>query len=467
MRYARLAGVIDDIIRSQPDSGLHPDDYISKDTKKFLLRLRTGESRPTPTAAIRILGMLLVYDHYPAGLVADLTSACSEIWYREKRPDSYAFLLTHNDVVSDPRFIERIGRLPEMGVKISSKNGNIIIEGEQKLVELATGAIKFLQDGNFIDNATDHPRDTSFSSDRDDNGTVATSPTTQPTAPEPSSGATLKPTEEGYDLEQPVYADDEMNDPTNRQVFGHMQGLIKRLDNAMIGLANSHPEFAATFDDYRRQLGQDIAGTNIGGVWLAGAALAEFALALAPDRLTGTMTEAVEPAVLADLRALIVDHKLLTEGFAVGRQMRDRVERFNASGNDPKAAAARSKPVLEAMLKVPNLLAERARNIVDALNRAMNLVGDLTLQTVVASQELSRNAVLAIGRMIYAHETAIRLTVVLGGADHFDALALALVFFRDHGQTVCALASNDSVMRIWIEYIIEAVERNGRKVIKQ
>jgi hypothetical protein len=113
--------------------------------------------------------------------------------------------------------------------------------------------------------------------------------------------ATLKPTEDGYDLKQPVYADDEINDPTNRQVFGHMQGLIKRLDNAMIGLANSHPEFAATFADYRRQLGQDIAGTNIGGVWLAGAALAEFALALARGRLAGTMTEAVEPAVLADL----------------------------------------------------------------------------------------------------------------------------------------------------------------------
>jgi hypothetical protein len=208
-------------------------------------------------------------------------------------------------------------------------------------------------------------------------------------------------------------------------------------------------------------------GTNIGGVWLAGAALAEFALALAPGRLTETMTEAVEPAVLADLRALIVDHKLLTEGFAVGRQMRERVDRFNASGENPQAAAARSKPVLEAMLKVPGLLAERARSIVDALNRAMNFVGDLTLQTVVASQELSRNAVLAIGGMIYAHETAIRLTVVLGGADHFDSLALALVFFRDHGQTVCALASNDPVMRIWIEYIIEAVERNGREVIKQ
>lgn len=57
--------------------------------------------------------------------------------------------------------------------------------------------------------------------------------------------------------------------------------------------------------------------------------------------------------------------------------------------------------------------------------------------------------------------------MVLGGADHFDALALALVFFRDHGQTACALASNDPVMRIWIEYIIEAVERNGGKVIKR
>jgi hypothetical protein len=91
--------------------------------------------------------------------------------------------------------------------------------------------------------------------------------------------------------------------------------------------------------------------------------------------------------------ALIVDHKVLTEGFAVGRQMRERAERFNASCDDPNAAAARSKPVLEAMLKVPGLLAERALSIVDALNRAMGFVGDLSLQTVVASQELSRNAV--------------------------------------------------------------------------
>jgi hypothetical protein len=118
MRYARLAGVIDDIIRSQPDSGLHPDDFILKDSKKFLLRLRTGESRPTPTAVIRILGMLLVYDHYPVGLVADLTSGCSEIWNREKRPDSYDFVLAHDDLVSDPRFVERIDRLLEMGIKI-------------------------------------------------------------------------------------------------------------------------------------------------------------------------------------------------------------------------------------------------------------------------------------------------------------------------------------------------------------
>jgi hypothetical protein len=252
MQYARLAGIIDDIIRSQPDSGLHPEDHIIKDSQKFLVRLRTGESRPTPTAMIRILGMLLAYDHYPVGLVADLTSAFSEIWYSEKRPDGYAFLLTHDDVVSDPGFAERAGRLLEMGIKITPQNGKIIIEGERMLVKLAEEAINNLQDRTIFLKLADPLAHTFSNSDRDDNGTVATSPATRPTAPEPSSGATLKPTEEGYDLEQPVYAADEINDPTNRQVFAHMKGLMKRLDNAMIGLANSHPEFAATFSDYRR-----------------------------------------------------------------------------------------------------------------------------------------------------------------------------------------------------------------------
>jgi hypothetical protein len=181
-------------------------------------------------------------------------------------------------------------------------------------------------------------------------------------------------------------------------------------------LTNSHPELVAEFEDYKAFLSDDIAETNVAALWLAGSGLAEFITALNPDRLAGTMTEAVEPAVLADLRSLIVSHKTFVEGTLVGQEMRERVARFNESGEPPETVNDRSRPILGALLSVSGLLTKPTTSLVSSLHRALGIVQDANLQLTVSSSEMARNAVLAVSTYIYKLKSQLDFaTVFIGG----------------------------------------------------
>jgi len=278
-----------------------------------------------------------------------------------------------------------------------------------------------------------------------------------PPAPQPLSVVRVRETAQGYDLANPDYSTDEMNDPLNRETFDHLQSLIRDLDGPMAGLLNSHPQLAATFGKYRKHLGRSIKEANIVGLFLVGTALAEQILALEPSRIIGTMTEPVEAAIIADLRSAIVSHKGLIAGFSAGRAMLKRVADYNESGADPKASVARSKPILEGMSQVPGLLADLAGGIADSLVRAI-VLNPVTLLTVVAAEEFIRSALLAFGETIRKHKAAATgvSTAIYGFSDTkpVKLLWLASKYLYVYSDILIAGVASDAVTRIYVEWMI-------------
>jgi hypothetical protein len=137
--------------------------------------------------------------------------------------------------------------------------------------------------------------------------------------------------------------------------------------------------------------------------------------------------------------------------------MRERVARFNESGEPPETVNDRSRPILGALLSVSGLLTKPTTSLVSSLHRALGIVQDANLQLTVSSSEMARNAVLAVSTYIYKLKSQLDFATVFIGGNSPKLVNLSLVLFRDHASPIMALAINDPQMRIWLEEIFVSV----------
>jgi hypothetical protein len=292
---------------------------------------------------------------------------------------------------------------------------------------------------------------------------VLHSPEAKPIIPKPGPASRFQHTHAGFEIESKLLVPEEASDPIQRAIYSRLLIRVNRLRDSIQGLQNSNRELYDEFNDYASLLTGDAGQLDVASIWSTGAALSDLVEAHDPNNISG-MTEPVEGQILAGLRAVLRDHMAFVEGTAVGREMRERVAQYRRADKTPNELTALSGPTLAALLNVKGLLASGAQHLVGSVKRGIDFVGEATLQLAVTSMELARNAVLGIGRSLYASAAIPGVAHTAMGFVGIDdgSIAAAMTLFDEYGPVILALTVNERQLRAFVEWILAAVKTARR-----
>ena len=152
-------------------------------------------------------------------------------------------------------------------------------------------------------------------------------------------------------------------------------------------IQNTHKALYDEFTDYVAFASGDLAALDVPSLWSAGAALNDMVEELAKlgqPNAPRSMTEPLEPDVLSQLRSLLRDHMTLMMGFVEGQALAARAAELRLLEIPPLELARRTRAVTAPMLQVASLLAQRARTLVQAIDRALDTADEKTIALVAA-----------------------------------------------------------------------------------
>jgi hypothetical protein len=278
-------------------------------------------------------------------------------------------------------------------------------------------------------------------------------PPSTPTQSGPGPG--FRPTSAGFDVEVNPPPDAERANPVQISLHRRLQRHIERLRSAVFRIENEHRMLAAEFADYTVFLSADLADLDVTSLWSVGTGLSEQVTAIVSAG-PNVIAPEIEPDVLAEFRGLLRDHTAFVNGFAVGRELHERVIRGREAAEDNPKLQVESASVLNPMTAIPRLLAEKAKRMVQALTRALAATPTAAFDLLASSTDVARNSIVAFARLLHpilvASETT-NLALLIAGQEHPEVLQAAVVYFRDNIVHVMALYANDQQIADWLSWM--------------
>ena len=204
---------------------------------------------------------------------------------------------------------------------------------------------------------------------------------------------------------------------------------------------NTHGALFSEFKDYAEFADNALQNLDVPSLWSAGAALSDMVEALARVQ-SGVMAEQLEPDILSQLRSLLRDHTAFVLGFAQGQDLAARAAQLRLLDVEPTELASRARGVLRPMLGVSHLLANRARTLVRALDRALDVGDDKTLALTEAAVATATRSIIAFGD------------------PNAEALRAAISYIVHNANALAAFASHDAELRRWLDWVISEIRRN-------
>ena len=180
------------------------------------------------------------------------------------------------------------------------------------------------------------------------------------------------------------------------------------------------------------------------------------------------MTEPLEPDILSQLRSLLRDHMTLMMGFAEGQVLAARAAELRLLDISPPELARRTRAFTGPMLKVASLLAQRARDLVQMIDRALDSADDKTIALVAAGVATATRSIVAFGRavaplvspaVIFTGVTGVTL-LNLAGDPNAETLRAALTYIVENANALAAFASHDAQLKVWLDWLISEIRRN-------
>jgi hypothetical protein len=278
------------------------------------------------------------------------------------------------------------------------------------------------------------------------------------TAPVQSGpGPTLRPTRSGFDIEGHPPPEIERLDAVQIALHRRLQVEVYRLRSAILPLDNTHRALADEFNDYCQFLSADLTSLDVASLWSVGTALADQIRA-STSAGPNVLTPELEPGVLAQFETLIRDHTAFIQGFAVGRELHERVVRVREAAQANPDLQSKSESVLRPMTSVPRLLADKARHMIDALSRALAAAPSAAFDLLASSSDVARNSIVAFGRVLHPvllGAEATDLALLVAGHEHAEVLQAAVIYLRDNMPHVLALFALDPQIANWLAWVAQ------------
>ena len=177
---------------------------------------------------------------------------------------------------------------------------------------------------------------------------------------------------------------------------------------------------------------------------------------------------------VSQLQSLLRDHTTFIMGFHEGQELAARAAALRLLEVERVELARRARSVLTPMLDTSSLLAQQARTLIKAIDRALEAIDEATYALIGAGVATATHSIIAFGRALapYAGGAAVvaGLTGVnmatLSGDPKAEALRAALSYLAHNANALTAFAVHDAQLKVWLDWLISKIKSSRRRAVR-
>ena len=289
----------------------------------------------------------------------------------------------------------------------------------------------------------------------------------------PAPGPTFGLTPDGFAPVDDPPAAAERIDPQQANLHGQVKRAAGRLDRRISGLQNTHPSVFDEFQDLKTFLGDSVAGTDVAGLWVAKFGLESLHARFSATRAAGTMTEPIEPELLAGIDKLLGVVEIYGLGFQEWRELSARNRERAREIADPVAEAVATRAALDSLAHKNAPFAPSARPILAAASRPLPNPDDPNpaattpaAEVVAAAAGVGANAIGALARAVVSAlrevgtvGSGVWVLSTIAGDANLEWVRQAAFFLQDHCTPIADFAARHQDIRRLIGGTIDLLTR--------
>ncbi|HEY8006915.1 MAG TPA: hypothetical protein VIE66_09020 [Methylocella sp.] len=282
-----------------------------------------------------------------------------------------------------------------------------------------------------------------------------------PPEPSPEPGPVLQVTERGLEIiSQPSEGD--FDAEVQKVLHDRLRRLLPTLAEATHRVANAHPALDHIVSEYSDLIGRPFDQLDVASLWAVGTGLLAFRAAFA-NLASGSMTEPLEPGHLALLQQAAELHGGFILGFPKGRELTDRADHARLSSEIIAQIEPPARQILESLARERDFVETRTRKFFAAVDESLVIHGWKTARTGHAAYVVTRNSVIALGKILIRANSALATVVggtVLNCADPGLQMTQHIIrFMLENAQTIASFAEPFPELRNWLCFLIDHIDR--------
>jgi hypothetical protein len=282
--------------------------------------------------------------------------------------------------------------------------------------------------------------------------------------PDPEPGPEFDVTSEGLSLRKSRGVTGLFDQRMQHALHERLKDIAPALAQASRNTANIHRGLSVICSEYERLIVQPFNEIDVIALWAVGAGLLANRDAFARAHHARTMTEPLEPAHFALLQQASEVHGGFILGFAEARELADRADRARVSGEAMERVVSLAREIIELLLSSGRQVDAHTRQFLAAIGEGLIEPGWRITRAGFAAYVVTRNALIAIGRLLSWANSAFAtvvgglvLTQIDPGLVHTQ---FWIEFVTKNSQQILAFAEPFPELKIWLAAQIEAAERD-------
>ncbi len=251
---------------------------------------------------------------------------------------------------------------------------------------------------------------------------------------------------------------------------------LKRIDPEIQRIKNSHRLLHDEYVDFASFVSNGLSDLDIPTVWASGAALTDMVERLEQEFVRAKLKnnerllEALpDELIVSQLTSLTREFAGLIMGFKQGQELALRASELAKLNLSNQQQGQQISGVLKPMAQTASLLADRAKRLVQMLDRAIDTADEKTVAVLGAATATATRSIVAFGRAMQPHlKTAgvasavagsqLDLILKLSGDPNGDALRAAMLYLSGNADALYSFANHDPVMRRWLDWLIGEIK---------
>jgi hypothetical protein len=280
--------------------------------------------------------------------------------------------------------------------------------------------------------------------------------------PVPEPGPEFDITSQGLSLKTPHPPQGPFDEQTQRALYERLKKSAPLLAQSSRGSNNpAIVGLSAVTAEYADLVARPFESLDVVSLWAVGTGLLANRDAFARAHDERTMTEPLEPAHFALLQQVAEIHGGFILGFSEARELTERADQARISGEAMERVVSLARGLID-QLRSSKEVDARTRSFLAAIEEGLVVPGWKITRAGFAAYVVTRNALIAIGRLLNWANTS--FATVVGGIvlNHVDPGLVHTQFWIEfalkNSQQILAFAEPFPELKIWLNAQIDAAK---------